>query len=140
MGMKSNSNQFKGTNGAKKHEEMVKHKPLLKLNIQLFAKLPEKRSQLMHLFRDESGHLLDTPENREIIVNLTDDKSNYLGPGKHGLYWYAKDVEGGQLWATTMMTSRGEEIQNCGFNDKNSTVEYKYGVGMIKSEGKVIKR
>ena len=133
MGMKSNSNNFKGTNGAKKHEEMVKHKPLLKLNIQLFAEFPTQPSQLKHMFRKSDGHLIDTPRNRSKIKKMTENKRYYKGPDKDGNDCYSKRVLGGQYWATT----RNGIIQNCGFNKNGSIIKYVKGVGMKKSKGKV---
>ena len=52
MGMKSNSNHFRETNGARKGL-------LLKLNIQLFANFPKNESQIKHIMRDDKGHLVD---------------------------------------------------------------------------------
>lgn len=93
MGMKSNSNHFSGTNGARR-------KPLMKLNIQLFAKLPSNNSQLKHVLRTAEGHLNDSPSNRDKLEKLTDDENNYLGTDRQGKKWYAKQTAEGQLWAS----------------------------------------
>ena len=128
MGMKSNSNHFKGTNGAKKHEKMVKHGALLKLNIQLFAELPKNNSQLNHLFRNGTGHLIDTPENRKLIIDLTEDMSNYVGNGVYNTMWFSKTTLDGQLWASV----RNGIVQDCGINKTHK--KYIEGKG-IKSDG-----
>ena len=93
MGMKSNSNHFKGTNGARKTA-------FLSLDIQLFAKMPENESQIKHIMRDDKGHLEDTYNNRESLIKLTEDEKNYLGTDSYGKKWYAKQIGDSQLWAS----------------------------------------
>ena len=127
MGMKSNSNHFKGTNGAKKYEEMRKHKLLLPLNLYMFGKLPPNDSQIMHMFRIDDGHLPNTAQNRSKIVDMTEEKSNYLGLNQYGNECYAKKIGKTQLWATV----RNGIIQNCGLNSKE--IPYIEGVGFVKN-------
>ena len=93
MGMKSNSNHFSGTNGARKA-------PLMKINIQLFAKLPSNDSQLKHIMRSAPGHMLDNAANRRMLEELTEDERNYLGTDESGKRWYAKHTSKGQIWAS----------------------------------------
>ena len=106
MGMKSNSNHFKGTNGARKV-------PLLKLDIQLFAEFPKNESQIKHIMRDEKGHLVDNVPNRALLISLSNDKSAFLGKDKNGVEWYSKMIGSKQLWVSV----RNDIIQNGGLND-----------------------
>ena len=119
MGMKSNSNHFKGTNGARRA-------PLIKLNIQLFAKLPSNNSQLKHILRPEDGHLVDNSTNRKKLEKLTEDERNYLGTDAQGKKWYSKQTKQGQLWASVY----NGVISNGGINKK--TVDFIEGRGMKK--------
>lgn len=117
MGMKSNSNHFRGTNGARKG-------PLLKLNIQLFADFPKNESQIKHIMRDDKGHLVDNVANRALLISLSDDKNAYLGKDKRGNEWYAKMIGSKQLWVVV----RNGIIQNGGLND--SPVNFVTGEGL----------
>ena len=107
MGMKSNSNHFKGTTGSKKSN-------LIKLDIQLFAKLPTNKAQLKHIFRDSEGHLSDNYINRKLLEDLTSDEANYLGEDNFGKKWYSKHISRGQLWASVYNGT----ISNGGINKK----------------------
>ena len=107
MGMKSNSNHFMGTSGAKKIE-------MLKLNIQFFARLPKNESQIRHIFRDDKGHLMDNIQNRNLLISLSKDKDAFLGIDNRGNEWYAKKIGTKQLWVVV----RNGIIQNGGLNDK----------------------
>lgn len=120
MGMKSNSNHFKGTNGARKGN-------LLKLNIQLFAEFPKNESQIKHILRDDKGHLVDNIQNRSLLISLSEDKNAFLGKDKFGNEWYSKTIGTKQLWVTV----KNGIIQNGGLNEK----EYPY----IDGEGIKIK-
>jgi hypothetical protein len=67
-----------------------------------------------HLFDDRKGHLIDTPENRQRILDLVKDPTKYLGPDKHGNWWYGEILpDGTQLWGSVW----DGEIGNCGLND-----------------------
>ena len=117
MGMKSNSNHFKGTNGAKKGN-------LLKLKIQLFAQFPKNESQIKHILRDDKGHLVDNIQNRSLLISLSQDKNAFLGKDNRGNEWYAKKIGSKQLWVVV----RNDIIQNGGLNDKAFT--FVPGVGL----------
>ena len=54
------------------------------------VKLPEKESQIKHIFRDTKGHLKDTPRNRRIIEELAQDNSHFCGTDKYGNKWNVK--------------------------------------------------
>ena len=116
MGMKSNSGHFSKTNGISK----------LKLNIQLLADLPKNNSQLKHIFRNADGHFIDTKLNRQILTSLTNDKKSYLGTDKHGVQWYAKNINGKQIWASV----KNGIIQNGGLNEK--PIKFIEGLGLKK--------
>ena len=67
-----------------------------------------------HIFRDAEGHLAeDTPENRQLFVDVVMAPAHYLGADKYGTDWYAKTLPSGeQLWVQV----RKGEIRNAGKN------------------------
>lgn len=76
-------------------------------------KLPPNIAQIRHIFSDRSGHLPDTEENRQILLDLSNDPNAKLGIDIRGNTWYAKMTEDGkQLWVST----RNGIIQNGGIN------------------------
>ena len=58
------------------------------------------------------GHFPDTEENRQRIIELTNDESNFIGISGHGKRGYAKIVDDLQYWAFT----RDGIIQDAGAN------------------------
>lgn len=63
-------------------------------------RLPVNDAQIKHIFRDGTGHLPDTDENRILIERLINNKSNFKGKDIRGNEWYIKTLEdGSQLWA-----------------------------------------
>ncbi len=73
--------------------------------------IPENR--LSHIFRDEVGHLADTPQNRQLLQNVADDPSTTLGSDKWGNTWSARlNKNGSQTWVQT----RDGQIINGGQN------------------------
>lgn len=108
MGMKCNSNHFKGTNGSKIRNS-------IKLDLQMFAKFPSNESQIKHIMRNEKGHLIDNARNRSLLIKLSQDKSAFLGKDKNGNEWYSKRLGSKQLWVIV----RNDIIQNGGLNDKS---------------------
>jgi filamentous hemagglutinin len=63
------------------------------------ATLPPHDSQLKHIFRAQPGHLPDTPENRQLLLDLANTPLYYRGTDKWGNRWYAQDnPDGSQLW------------------------------------------
>ncbi len=76
-------------------------------------KLPTDESQLKHIFRNEPGHLSDTPTNRKLLQELANDISCHRGRDSRGNDWSTKVLEdGSQLW----VSSRNGIIQNGGIN------------------------
>ena len=45
-------------------------------------KLPQNDAQIKHIFEEREGHLADTPENRELLINLANDSNAYMGKDK----------------------------------------------------------
>ena len=107
MGMKSKSAHFGGSTGGP--SKRFGH---FKLNLQLFARMPKQRAQILHIMRNSEGHLVDTPENRKIIVDMTNDNGSFLGLNKYGNEVYSKTIGGVQYWAYV----RDDVIQNAGAN------------------------
>ena len=61
--------------------------------------LPSNDSQLKHILRDDEGHLLDSPENRALLVDLANDSSKFVGTDQYGNSWNAELlVDGTQNW------------------------------------------
>ena len=114
MGMKSKSNHFgKGNGGGGPSTRQGGLR--FKTNLQMFAEMPKKRSQIMHIMRNSEGHLIDTPHNRKIIVDMTNEKSSFVGINKFGNEVYSKTVNGVQYWAYV----RNDIIQDAGANYNN---------------------
>ena len=56
-------------------------------------------NDLKHIFRNKTGHLLDTPKNRELLISIAQDKTNFLIKDKHEIEWFSKITkEGEQIW------------------------------------------
>lgn len=77
-------------------------------------RLPQSDSQLNHIFGDRPGHLTDTPKNRQLLLNVANNKRNLIGIDKRGHSWFVEtDNLGRQIWAET----RNGIIQEGGRND-----------------------
>ena len=87
--------------------------------------LPENDAQLKHIFREGNGHIIDTPDNRSKILNVANDKKNYLGRDARGNDWYAKtESDGSQIWVRT----RNEKVDNAGVNTTPRTWDDETGL------------
>jgi RHS repeat-associated protein len=75
--------------------------------------LPNDPSKLGHIFRDEDGHLPNTPENQQLLENLANDPNSQLGADNYGNEWAAQtQPDGTQVW----VQYRGNTITNGGLN------------------------
>lgn len=55
-----------------------------------------------HIFSGKEGKFADTPKNRELITDLTNDSGNFLGTDTYGKSWYAKtQSDGTQVYGYT---------------------------------------
>jgi filamentous hemagglutinin len=66
----------------------------------------------------KGGHLSDTPQNRQLLVDMANDKTALLGTDEHGNAWYGRKLpDGTQIWAQV----RGNVIINGGLNQMEKT-------------------
>jgi hypothetical protein len=87
--------------------------------------LPTNPSQLRHIFRDDPGHLSDTPENRRALSHLVNNPENRMGIDRFGNEVYVgQGPDGRQLWGFV----RNGVLQNGGINDE--PWEYQDGFGL----------
>ncbi len=81
-------------------------------------KLPNKVSQLKHIFRKKEGHIEDTPQNRSLLETVANNKENYVGTDSYGTQWYSQTrADGSQVWVRV----RDNIIQNGGINNPPKT-------------------
>ena len=80
---------------------------------------------IKHIFRNEPGHLIDTPANRKILLEVSGDPKNFIGVDKHGNSWHAKiQKDGTQVWCI----SRNGEVRDAGVNKKIQTFHKETGL------------
>lgn len=60
--------------------------------------LPMNNSQLKHIFGNREGHVPDTPQNRQKLIELANNSSKYLGKDKYGNTWHAEINSNGEQW------------------------------------------
>ena len=109
MGMKSKSGHFGSGAGG---PSTRKGKLDFNLNLQMFAKMPTKRAQVMHIMANRTGHLMDTPSNRSMLEKISDNEKNYILTNHNGNRVYAEVINGKQYWVYT----RNGIIQDGGVN------------------------
>uniref|UniRef100_UPI000691F5F9 hypothetical protein n=1 Tax=Campylobacter sputorum TaxID=206 RepID=UPI000691F5F9 len=65
------------------------------------------------IFGTREGHIIDTPQNRELLINVANDTKLVLGKDKFGNTWSGKLLDNGeQVWTQT----RNGQIINGGIN------------------------
>ncbi|MBF6675137.1 hypothetical protein, partial [Campylobacter sputorum] len=65
------------------------------------------------IFGTRDGHVIDTPQNRELLMNVANDTKLVLGKDKFGNTWSSKLLDNGeQVWTQT----RNGQIINGGIN------------------------
>lgn len=76
-------------------------------------KLPKNDAQLKHIFREEKGHLPDTPENRKLLLDLANQKEYHQGKDCHGNDWHVRlNEDGTQDWVRSMNQTINEGGKN----------------------------
>lgn len=76
--------------------------------------LPTSASVINHIFGSRPGHLPDTPKNRQLLVDVANNKNNCLGIDKNGNRWFARiESDGSQTW----VVCRNGTIRNGGQNN-----------------------
>lgn len=60
--------------------------------------LPKNDSQIKHIFGERNGHVADTPQNRQKLIDLANDKSKFQGKDKFGNTWHIEMNEKGNQW------------------------------------------
>ena len=63
-------------------------------------KINDKNGQDKHIFRRDSGHLPDTPTNRDLLIEMVKNSKNRLGADQYGTEWFGRILDSGkQVWA-----------------------------------------
>lgn len=74
---------------------------------------PTGESELRHIFRKDEGHVVDTPENRRLLLDVANDVSARLESDQYGNIWAARTLpDGQQAWVRI----RADTILNGGIN------------------------
>lgn len=74
--------------------------------------LTENRA--VKIFGTRDGHIIDTPENRKILLDVANDPTSIKGFDRHGLAWHSRDLPNGdQIWVQV----RNGKIWNGGINN-----------------------
>lgn len=105
MSSGTSSNIPNGTNGSQssfEQDELALQETInnnnLTSNTNSPVSLPDEKSQLNHIFSNRPGHLPDTPQNRERLINLANDNQKFVGKDKYGNSWNVSNTSDGQLW------------------------------------------
>ncbi|WP_262240757.1 VENN motif pre-toxin domain-containing protein [Serratia liquefaciens] len=89
-------------------------------------------SRLGHIFRNAEGHIADTPANRQLILDVANDKKASLGSDRYGNDWSARMLpDGSQAWVQT----RGGNVINAGVNNPPKTYSPEAGLSSLKPRG-----
>jgi len=85
--------------------------------------------RLGHIFRDAEGHLLDTPANRALLVDVANNRAARLGKDRFGNIWNAATREDGtQAWVQI----RNGQIVNGGVNSTPRTFNPHTGLSSLE--------
>lgn len=77
-------------------------------------RIPNNKAITKHIFRDKTGHLPDTPQNRELLEEVSNSQEYFLGSDRYGNCWHAKILQNGtQIWTE----SRNGKIIDGGLNN-----------------------
>ena len=77
------------------------------------AFFPTSESELNHIFREAEGHVVDTEENRRLLLEVADDDLARLESDQYGNEWSARTLaDGRQVWTQTRLG----KIVNGGIN------------------------
>ena len=89
------------------------------------VRLPVTPSELGHLFRKKRGHLVDTPENRQLLLDVAADPTARLESDQYGNVWAARlRADGRQVWVQL----RDGVIVNGGMNEEAKTFNPQTGL------------
>ncbi|MBR4830366.1 MAG: hypothetical protein IKZ96_01185 [Bacilli bacterium] len=100
--MKPNSGLHSKTSGIKKLVSNNKKLIINNINKNKINKIPEKNSQIDHIFRKGDGHITFSEKNAQKLSNLINNEKNIiLEKDKYGKTWYAKiNKDGTQTWGS----------------------------------------
>lgn len=88
-------------------------------------RMPQNNSQLKHIFRNDKGHLPDTPENRKLLSDLANDSRHYIGKDQWGNDWHVRQNEDGtQDW----VEHQNQVISDGGRNETPKTWDDETGL------------
>ncbi len=77
------------------------------------VKLPENDAQLKHIFREEEGHLSDTPANRKMLEELANNPDYHMGKDSRGNDWNVRqNFDGTQDWVRSQNNTINEGGRN----------------------------
>ena len=63
------------------------------------VRMPQNDSQIKHIMREDEGHLIDTPENRRLLIELANNSSAHIGKDSRGIDWHVSyNEDGSQNW------------------------------------------
>ena len=81
--------------------------------------------QIKHIFEDRRGHVVDTPENRKLILDTASDEKNYIGTDAHKVDWYQKFLPSGkQIWVRIL----DSKVTNAGLNEQALDLVHRYNL------------
>ena len=111
---------FGETYGKRENRSAERNSPMVSL--------PNGAAQIRHIFADRKGHLPDTPENRELLLDLAGDRSKFIGKDRFGNSWHAEMMaDGTQNW----VRHKDGVINNGGRNE--TPMEWDKDTGLNKN-------